>query len=104
MKLKKNQLFSFQGGDSLAPSNFRPITVPSNLLRLLTVRMCESMTSICEEEQILGQEQFGFRRKRSTIDAVFVLSTLIKKAKLKRCQFATAFLDISKVFINNKTI
>ena len=59
------------------------------------------MTNICEEEQILGQEQFGFRRKRSTIDAVFVLSTLIKKAKLKRWQFATAFLDISKVFINN---
>ena len=96
----KNQFYYSQGGDSLAPSNFRPITIPSNLLRLLTVRMCEIMTNLCEENNILGQEQFGFRRKRSTVDAVFVLSTLIKKAKLKRWPFATAFLDISKVAVN----
>ena len=73
----------FQGGDSLSPANYRPITVLSNLLRLLTVRMCETMTTICEENQMLGQEQFGFLRKRSTLDAVFVLSSLLKKAKLK---------------------
>jgi hypothetical protein len=47
------------------------------------VRMCETMTTICEENQMLGQEQFGFLRKRSTLDAVFVLSSLLKKAKLK---------------------
>ena len=62
--------------------------------------MCEIMTNLSEQNNILGQEQFGFRRKRSTVDAVFVLSTLIKKAKLKRWPFATAFLDISKVALN----
>ena len=40
------------------------------------------MTTICEQNQMLGQEQFGFRRKHSTLDAVFVLSSLLKKAKL----------------------
>ena len=58
------------------------------------------MTNLCEQNNILGQEQFSFRRKRSTVDVVFVLSTLIKKAKLKRLPFATAFLDISKVALN----
>ena len=72
-----------QGGDSLSMGQYRPITVPSNILRLLTVRMTNIMTSIAEENKMFGGEQFGFRTGRSTIDAAFVLSTLIKKAKAK---------------------
>lgn len=41
------------------------------------------MTGAAEANGLLGQEQFGFRRKRSTLDAVFVLSTLLRKAKAK---------------------
>ena len=74
----------FQGGDTASPVNYRPITVPSNILRLITVRMCRIMTNIIEENKLLGEEQFGFRRKRSTIDGAFVLTTLMQKAKRKR--------------------
>ena len=66
----------------MAPSQYRPITVPSNILRLLTVRMCSTMSEIAEEH-MLGPEQFGFRKKRSTLDAVFVLATMLQKAKIK---------------------
>ena len=59
--------------------------------------MCTLMTNIVEEEKILGPEQFGFRKGRSTTDAAFVLQTLIKKAQKKRRRYAAAFLDISKV-------
>ena len=62
---------------------YRPITVPSNLLRLLTVRMCKKMTEAAEANNLLGPEQFGFRKGRSTLDAIFVLSTLLRKAKGK---------------------
>jgi hypothetical protein len=41
------------------------------------------MTEIAEANNILGPDQFGFRRGRSTLDAVFVLSTLLRKAKAK---------------------
>ena len=54
---------------------YRPLTVPSNILRLITVRMCEKMTEIAEREGMVGQEQFGFRKGRST--------TLLSKAKAK---------------------
>ena len=64
-------------------SQYRPLTVPSNILRLITIRMCTTMTSIAEERNMLGPEQFGFRSKRSTLDAVFVLATLLQKAKAK---------------------
>lgn len=41
------------------------------------------MTDAAESNGLLGQEQFGFRRGRSTLDAAFVLSTLMMKAKSK---------------------
>ena len=65
------------------PSQYRPITIPSNLLRLVTVRMFTHMTEAAEANSLLGNEQFGFRRGRSTLDAIFVLSTLLQKAKGK---------------------
>ena len=71
------------GGDSLQACQYRPITIPSNLLRLITVRMCLKVTAVAESNNLLGQEQFGFRKGRSTLDAVLVLSSLIQKAKRK---------------------
>ena len=85
-----------QGGDTTNPVNYRPITIPSNILRLVTVRMCKKMTDIVEEHKLLGEEQFGFRRKGSTIDAAFVLTSLLQKAKRKGWKFASAFIDIAK--------
>ena len=41
------------------------------------------MTDAAEASGLLGQEQFGFRKKRSTLDAIFLLSTLLRKAKAK---------------------
>ena len=50
----------------------------------MTVRMAKTMSSLVEEHGLLGPEQFGFRRGRSTLDAVFLLQTMIMKAKTKR--------------------
>ena len=60
------------------------------------------MTSAAEDHNLLGEEQFGFRRGRSTIDAAYLLTTLLKKAKAKRWPYAAAFVDISKVWFNYK--
>ena len=43
-----------KGGDSLNASNYRPITVPSCFLRVLTQRMCKDMTSISERHKLIG--------------------------------------------------
>jgi hypothetical protein len=42
------------------------------------------MSRAAEENLMLGPEQFGFREGRSTLDAAFILSTLMRKAKSKR--------------------
>ena len=59
--------------------------------------MCKKMTAIAEAEGMLGEEQFGFRQGKSTMDAVFVLTTLFSKAKGKTWPFQVAFIDIAKV-------
>ena len=59
--------------------------------------MCGLMSSAAEEKHLLGDEQFGFRRGRSTLDATFVLTTLLRKAKGKGSPYAAAFIDVSKV-------
>ena len=59
--------------------------------------MCEKMTNIVESNQMLGPEQYGFRKGRSTSDAVFVLTSLLQKAKGKSWQYSAAFVDIAKV-------
>ena len=66
--------------------------------------MCEKMTSIVEREGHLGPGQFGFRKNKSTTDAVFVLSTILQKARAKGWPFACAFVDISKVVEVHKLI
>jgi hypothetical protein len=45
--------------------------------------MTNRMTSIAETHGLVGPHQFGFRRNRSTVDAVFLLTALLKKAKAK---------------------
>ena len=45
--------------------------------------MCGIMSSVAEDNHLIGDEQFGFRKGRSTLDAAFVLTTLLGKAKAK---------------------
>ena len=66
--------------------------------------MCKYMTKVSEDNGLIGMEQFGFRRGRSTLDAIFTLMSLIMKAKSKGWHFASAFLDISKVIIKTYSV
>ena len=67
-------IFKVEGGDSKQPGQYRPIPIPSNILRLLTVRICEKMASIVEEQRLLEEEQLGFHRKR--LPLMHVLSSI----------------------------
>ena len=45
--------------------------------------MSKFMSAEVEKHDLLGPEQFGFRCGRSTLDASFVLMSLLMKAKSK---------------------
>ena len=86
-----------KGGDTSLPAQYRPIVISSVLLKLLTSQLCQRMTKVVEDEGFLGKEQFGFRQGRSTVDAIFTLTTLFRSARASQKRFAACFIDISKV-------
>ena len=48
------------------------------------------LAEVIEKQQILSDKQFGFRKGKSTQDAILVLSTVIEKAKHKKDDAAFA--------------
>ena len=86
-----------KGGDCSLPSQYRPIVVSSVILKLLTNQICQRMTRVVEENCFLGKEQYGFRKGKSTLDAIFTLNTLMHCARVRNKRFVACFIDISKV-------
>ena len=65
----------------------RPLTVSSIVLSVVTKLLHKCMSEVCEREGFLSSVQYGFRKKRSTMDCVFLLLAAIGKACRKHCNF-----------------
>ena len=65
---------------SLEVMKKRPLTVSSIVLSAVTKLLHKHMSAVCKQEGFLGSLQFGFRKKRSTTDCVFILLAAIRKA------------------------
>ena len=72
----------FKADDRWVPRNYRPICVNSILSKLITRIITIRLTEIVERENLLEDSQFSFQKKRSTLDAVVVLNTVITGFKL----------------------
>ena len=64
-------------GEENDPDNYRGITVLSCFGKLFTSVINDRIHSFLETNDILGNEQSGFRKGHSTMDHVFVLRCLI---------------------------
>ena len=54
--------------------------------------------NIIEEEELIGEEQNGFRKDRRGTENLFVLKELIEKAGKENKQLYCMFLDIEKAY------
>ena len=59
-------------GSKNDPSNYRGITILSCFGKLFTCLLNSRLTKFCDENQIIGEEQAGFREGYSTVDHVYV--------------------------------
>ena len=66
-------------GDRSEPQNYRPINLTESLFRLAE-RVAWNRLQWWFEEY-LGEEQFGFRRGKSTSDHLLVARTMVERAK-----------------------
>ena len=86
----------------LSWANYRPITVTDVLYRAFMSVLNARLSSWAEDQGVLADEQFGFRKRRGTIEATFVLQHFTDAAKARRLGPGTmlyaAFLDLNKAY------
>lgn len=85
-------------GDTLDPNNYRPITLLSCLGKLFTAVLNERLNTFLEENDLLKENQAGFRKKYSTYDHIFALYSLIELLKYEKKKLFCCFIDFSKAF------
>ena len=89
----------FKKGRRKNPSNYRGISLLSNLGKVLTGILNIRVVRWVEEEFILSECQEGFRKGRSTVDYIFVLKTIVDKfLARKKDRFCCLFDDFLKAF------
>ena len=81
------------------PDNYRGITVLSCFGKLFTSVINDRIHSFLETNDILGNEQSGFRKGHSTMDRVFALHCLIDVyLQREKKELFCAFIDYRKAF------
>jgi hypothetical protein len=95
---KGRVLLLHKGGDRDVLDNYRGITVSSNMGKLFTRVTASRVEGDAEGRGLLGQIQHGFRKGKSTEDAIYVLTQAVEYQKRKGRKVALAFLDVKKAY------
>ena len=84
--------------DPRNPANYRGIALQSTVLKAFCKILNNRVTSWLESNNILSDEQNGFRPDRSCLDHLFVLTSIINNRKLIKLPTFVAFIDLKKAF------
>ena len=85
-------------GDKNEVNNYRGITLLSCMGKLFTSILNARLYTYLTRENILGNEQAGFRAQHSTLDHIFALHILSKFYIDQKKPLFCAFVDYSKAF------
>ncbi|PZC85214.1 hypothetical protein B5X24_HaOG202399 [Helicoverpa armigera] len=83
-------------GDKGDITNYRPISLMSNMYKVFSKIILSRIETTLEESQ--PKEQAGFRRNYSTIDHIHVLRQILQKYKEYNKTYYLAFVDYNKAF------
>ena len=85
-------------GDTNQTTNYRGITLMSNLGKLFSSILTSRVESRFESNNFISDSQFGFRKKCGTTDAIFVLSNLVEHILNYNLCIPCAFIDLKRAF------
>ena len=80
------------------PSNYRPISITSCLARLFEKLILERLNAFLNSNNIIIDQQSGFRRKRQTKDNLAMLIQKANEAFKKGKSVVAVFFDIQSAF------
>lgn len=86
------------GGDQSSVGNYRPISVLNILSKILEKVLNKRLLDYLEHEKILSDNQYGFRKGKSTEDAVLRLTETVSRVLDKKKKCAGIFIDLKKAF------
>lgn len=87
-----------KGGDKETPGNYRPISLLGAISKLLERVVNKRLTGFLESNGLLSDRQYGFRRHKSTEQAVCRLSDIVVSKLDKGDACIGVFLDLAKAF------
>ena len=88
----------FKSGSKSEISNYRPISLISNIAKILEKIIYVRLESFFHSNNLLAHNQFGFVKKKGTKDALSYLMNLIYNKLDKSKPIAITFLDLAKAF------
>ena len=88
----------YKKGSKLECANYRPITLLSNLDKIIEKLMHKRLMGFLNDQKVLYKKQFGFQKKISTAHAVISLIENIEKAIDNKIFVCRVFVDLQKAF------
>ena len=85
-------------GCNLDCSNYRPISLLSNINKIVEKLMHERLYSFLEKHKLIYELQFGFRSCHSTGHALTDLTEAVRKSIDEGCYAVGVFIDLQKAF------
>ena len=84
---------------STDPSN-RGISLLNCIGKIFTAILNNRLSEWVEGNNLLPEEQFGFRKNRRAVDCVYILNTVIEKARAEHSPLYICYVDLKKAFDN----
>lgn len=86
------------GKEASDPTNYRPIALTSLLGKTMERIITERLSYLFESKSLFTPFQSGFRKGRSTMDAVLCLESEVRKAQTNKEIIVAVFFDIEKAY------
>ena len=78
--------------------NYRPISLINTISKIFCSLLNDSIVQNIEENDVLGEEQQGFRRERRGEDNLFILNETIENHRKENKDLYICYIDIEKAY------
>jgi exonuclease III len=96
---KIKMFFLYKKGDKTDPRNYRGIALINSLVKIFTTILRERLSDWAEKSCLLPECQSGFRSRRSCVDNIFVLQSLVyQQVEFYKKRMFALFVDFESAF------